>query len=836
MAHKKGVGSTKNGRDSEAKRLGVKRGDGQFVLAGNILVRQRGTKIHPGTNVGRGNDDTLFALIDGKVKFERKGKDKKQPNFQTPPTGRRERLMFIDTAKIYVKAGNGGNGAVSFHREKYVAAGGPDGGDGGRGGSVILVADENMNTLMDFRYKKKYAAQDGENGKGSKMSGRDGENLIIKVPVGTIVKDKETKKVITDLKAHNDSFVIAKGGNGGWGNSHFATPSRQAPKFSKSGLLGVEREIILELKLIADIGLLGFPNVGKSTLLSIVSDAKPKIANYHFTTLAPNLGVVDMSDGSFVIADIPGIIEGANEGVGLGHDFLRHVERTRLLIHVVDVSGIEGRDPVEDFNIINKELKLYSPKLAEKIQIVAANKSDIPQFNDNFPAFKETLEGMGYKVFAVSAATKQGVTELLNYAYQKLNEIPQEEFEVDYNEEFDDIPFDDSITVRIEDGIYHVEVNVDGQSMEPTLHHADRLYVNRFMYTPQKGDIIIFRPESDPTRPYVKRVIATAGDKIYIDFDKGTVELNGKVIDEPYIKDDTRLKENYIETLRANGKYSRENPLVIEEGYVFAMGDNRNNSRDSRAIGPIPINTIMVVELVDARLPQSSRNPDIDAITGHKPRIIVMNKCDMADSYANKLWLEHFKKQGFSAVLADSQSGYGLNQLPIEIEKVLASKRQRETEKGGYDVFVMDTLSVNKSGNLELGGCDVVSLAKEYGTPLYLMDEGKIRSNCRIYTKAINDYYGGNGLVLYASKAFSCKYIYKIAKDENMGIDVVSGGELYTALATGFPADKIYFHGNNKSLSELEMAVDKGVGRIVVDNKEELENINAIAGRLGKNS
>ncbi|KAI4452972.1 developmentally regulated gtp-binding protein-related [Holotrichia oblita] len=368
-----------------------------------------------------------------------------------------EEIMFIDTAKIYVKAGNGGNGAVSFHREKYVAAGGPDGGDGGKGGSVILVADGNMSTLMDFRYKKKYAAQDGENGKASRMSGKDGEDLMIKVPVGTLIKDKETGKAIVDLKTDNEKFVIVKGGNGGWGNSHFANPTRQTPKFAKSGLLGTEREIILELKLIADVGLLGFPNVGKSTFLSVVSDARPKVANYHFTTLAPNLGVVDMKDGSFVVADIPGIIEGANEGVGLGHDFLRHVERTRLLIHVVDVSGIEGRDPLEDFNTINKELALHSQKLAQKVQVVAANKMDIPQFNDNFPLFKETLEGLGHKVFPISAVTKQGVNELLNYVYQKLSEIPVEEFEIDYIEEVDDKLIDNIITVNIEDGIYIVE-------------------------------------------------------------------------------------------------------------------------------------------------------------------------------------------------------------------------------------------------------------------------------------------------------------------------------------------------------------------------------------------
>ena len=364
--------------------------------------------------------------------------------------------MFVDKAKIFIKAGDGGDGAVSFHREKYVAAGGPDGGDGGNGGNIVAVADKNVSTLIDFRYKKKYIAQSGGNGMDSHRSGKNGEDLIIKFPCGTIIRDKETGKVICDLKNDGDRFIIARGGNGGWGNSHFATSTRQTPKFAKAGMPGDAREITLELKLIADVGLLGFPNVGKSTFLSIVSDARPKIANYHFTTLQPNLGVVNMGDGSFVIADIPGIIEGAHEGVGLGHEFLRHVERTKVLLHIVDVSGIEGRNPVEDFKTINAELGQYSEKLAKKPQIVVANKADIPAFYDNFDAFKAEIEGMGYPVFAISGATKMGITEVLNEAYRLLSTIPDEEDEYEMFD-FDEMRTADKIEITKEDGIYFVE-------------------------------------------------------------------------------------------------------------------------------------------------------------------------------------------------------------------------------------------------------------------------------------------------------------------------------------------------------------------------------------------
>ncbi len=300
--------------------------------------------------------------------------------------------MFVDKAKIYIKAGNGGNGLVSFRREKYVPDGGPDGGDGGRGGSIIFKADKNLTTLMDFRYKKSYNAQNGGDGRARNCFGKNGENLYILVPVGTIIRDAETEKIIIDLSEDGEEFVAAKGGTGGWGNVHFATPTRQAPKFAKNGIKGEEREVTLELKLIADVGPAGPPTVGKSTLLPRVSDARPKIANYHFTTLEPNLGVVDAGEGkSFVMADIPGLIEGAHQGIGLGHEFLRHIERTRLIIHVVDVSSIEGRDPIEDFEKINEELSLFSEKLAQTKQIVAANKTDIIQDEDAYERFKEYI-------------------------------------------------------------------------------------------------------------------------------------------------------------------------------------------------------------------------------------------------------------------------------------------------------------------------------------------------------------------------------------------------------------------------------------------------------------
>ncbi len=332
--------------------------------------------------------------------------------------------MFVDSASIHVKAGAGGNGSVSFHREKYIPAGGPDGGDGGRGGDVIVKTDINMSTLMDFRYRRKYSALNGDNGGGKGCSGKDGESLVITVPNGTLIRDKETGAIIKDMTGE-ESYVLARGGNGGWGNRHFATPTRQAPRFAKSGLQGEDREVTLELKLLADVGLVGFPNVGKSTLLSVVSKAHPKIADYHFTTLFPNLGVVFVGEGtSFVMADIPGIIEGASEGAGLGHDFLRHIDRCRLLIHVVDVSGSEGRDPIEDFKTINAELEQYSPGLATRPMLVAANKIDIVSDTQQLENFRLFIKEQGLELFEISAATNIGVKELVQTAAAQLAHLP----------------------------------------------------------------------------------------------------------------------------------------------------------------------------------------------------------------------------------------------------------------------------------------------------------------------------------------------------------------------------------------------------------------------------
>ncbi len=331
---------------------------------------------------------------------------------------------FIDKARITVRAGNGGNGAVAFHREKYVAAGGPVGGDGGNGGSIILQVDDNMSTLMDFRYKRKYTAENGMDGQGGRRTGKDGQSLIIKVPRGTLVRHAETGEIIKDM-SDSEPYVLCKGGRGGWGNQHFATPTRQVPRFAKAGLPGQSLDVFLELKLLADVGLVGFPNVGKSTLLSVVSKAHPKIANYHFTTLYPNLGVVWVEDGvSFVMADIPGIIEGASEGAGLGHDFLRHIDRCRLLVHLVDVSGSEGRDPITDFDTINAELQQYSEDLAQRPQIVVANKTDLLADREPLEAFRAHVEALGYTFMEMSAATHQGTRELVQRIAQLLSTLP----------------------------------------------------------------------------------------------------------------------------------------------------------------------------------------------------------------------------------------------------------------------------------------------------------------------------------------------------------------------------------------------------------------------------
>ena len=336
--------------------------------------------------------------------------------------------MFTDYAKIYAQAGKGGNGAVSFRREKYIAAGGPDGGDGGKGGDIYFEVNPDANTLIDFRYKKKFKAENGNNGEGAHKSGKSGEDLYIKVPIGTIIKDAETGEVLADLSEKGQKSLVLKGGRGGKGNSHFATSTRQAPRFSQGGEEGEEKELILELKLLADVGLIGFPSVGKSTILSIVTSATPKIADYHFTTLEPNLGVVKSEYGdSFVIADIPGLIEGASEGVGLGIQFLRHIERTRLLLHVIDASGSEGRNPVEDFYIINKELEKYSSKLAKRKQIIVANKVDIMQDTSLYEELEKLAKEKNMQIFKISAATGQGIKELMVEVSKILKTLPKEE-------------------------------------------------------------------------------------------------------------------------------------------------------------------------------------------------------------------------------------------------------------------------------------------------------------------------------------------------------------------------------------------------------------------------
>ena len=370
--------------------------------------------------------------------------------------------MFVDSARIYVKAGDGGDGAVSFHREKYVAAGGPDGGDGGKGGDIVFKVDNNLSSLIDFSYKRKYVAKKGENGSSKNSFGKSAPDVVIKVPRGTVVKELKTGRILADMSG-DEPVVIAKGGKGGRGNAHFATSTRQIPKFAKPGFRGDEYELLLELKLIADVGLVGFPNVGKSTLISVVSAAKPKIANYHFTTLTPVLGVVKIEDGkSFVMADIPGLIQGASEGVGLGHEFLRHVERCRLIVHVVDVSGSEGRDPIEDFEAINKELAGFSQELADAPQIVAANKSDMAS-PEQIQRFKDYIQNKGYKFFEISAATTRGTKELVYEVWEELGKLPPvKQFEAQplTREELDaKLLSKKEFEITVEDGIYFVEAD-----------------------------------------------------------------------------------------------------------------------------------------------------------------------------------------------------------------------------------------------------------------------------------------------------------------------------------------------------------------------------------------
>lgn len=394
--------------------------------------------------------------------------------------------MFVDVAKIKIKAGDGGDGAVSFHREKYVASGGPDGGDGGKGGNVVFVADSNLSTLADFRYKRKYLAQKGENGKAARRNGKNAPDLVIHVPIGTLVKDAETGRLMADVST-KEPVVVARGGKGGWGNTHFATPTRQTPRFAKPGLPGEEFDVQLELKLLADVGLVGFPNVGKSTLVSVVSQAKPVIANYHFTTITPVLGVVSMGEGSsFVMADIPGLIEGAWEGTGLGHQFLRHVERCRLLVHIVDISGSEGRDPIEDFEIINSELEKFNPELAKRPMLVAGNKCDLAT-DEQIENFKNYVEGKGYMFFPIMAAIRYDVDPLLNKIQEMLSKLPPIAVY-----EAEPVPVvvaenvgKHDVKITVHDGIYFVEgkwllnviksVNFDDYE---SLHYFQKVLIN----------------------------------------------------------------------------------------------------------------------------------------------------------------------------------------------------------------------------------------------------------------------------------------------------------------------------------------------------------------------
>ena len=391
--------------------------------------------------------------------------------------------MFTDYVKIIAKAGNGGDGAISFRREKYVAAGGPDGGDGGKGGDIYFEVDPDSNTLIDFRYNKKFKAENGKNGEGSNKYGRGGEDLTIKVPIGTIVRDAKTNAIIADLSEKGQRELVLAGGRGGKGNSHFATSTRQAPRFAQDGEKGEERELILELKLLADVGLIGFPNVGKSTFLSRTTSATPKIADYHFTTLEPNLGVVKTEYGdSFVIADIPGIIEGASEGTGLGIQFLRHIERTRLLLHVIDVSGSEGRNPVEDFYAINKELKKYSEKLSKRKQIIVANKIDSMQDEKLYQELEKVAKENEMEIFKISAATGEGVSELLQHVSKVLKTLPKEELMDIEDRKVYTLKDEDDYTITKEEGIFVIK----GEAVERVMRRVN-IADNESLYYFQKS-------------------------------------------------------------------------------------------------------------------------------------------------------------------------------------------------------------------------------------------------------------------------------------------------------------------------------------------------------------
>lgn len=394
---------------------------------------------------------------------------------------------FVDHVRIICKAGNGGNGSMSFHREKYVQNGGPDGGDGGNGGDIVLFADPNEHTLLDFRFKSKFFAENGADGTAGRCTGKRGEDLLIKVPVGTVLRDLDSGAVVADMDQPNEKRVLLRGGRGGWGNVHFATPTRQAPNFAKPGLKTEAHTLMLELKTIADVGLIGYPNVGKSTMLSVVTSAKPKIGNYHFTTLSPNLGIVRHRGHDFVMADIPGLVEGASEGVGLGHDFLRHIERTRLLLHLVDISGSEGRDPVEDFDQINKELAAYGD-LSERPQVVLCNKMDLTGAEENFVRLKEHAEALGYQVFPVSAATHRGFDAVMDAVIKLLDVLPPIQH---FTEEL--IPDE-----AVQPGTWHIEMDgatyvVVGSSIEhliDTVNFTDEESTNWFHRMLRKTGII----------------------------------------------------------------------------------------------------------------------------------------------------------------------------------------------------------------------------------------------------------------------------------------------------------------------------------------------------------
>lgn len=400
--------------------------------------------------------------------------------------------MFVDRVKIRIKGGNGGNGAVSFHRAKYVTNGGPDGGDGGKGGDVIFVSDNGLNTLVDFRYKKVFKATAGEDGGKNNCSGKDGQDIIIRVPVGTIIRESNSNKIMADLVNEGQQKVIIRGGKGGKGNQHFATPTRQAPRYAQQGKLSKEYEVTLELKLIADVGIIGFPNVGKSTLLSMVTNANPKIANYHFTTLAPNLGVVQTRRGDdFVLADIPGLIEGASSGIGLGHDFLRHIERTKVLIHVVDAAALESNDPIENIEKINRELEIFNEKLLERPQVIACNKMDIPDAMENFIKIKEKYEPKGYKVYPISAATNKGLDDLLLCVGEILKDYPKDIiFEEDYDEYVELEQLDEPITIeKNEDDCFYVEGNSVKKMLGLTDINTEKGFAFFQKYLREKGII-----------------------------------------------------------------------------------------------------------------------------------------------------------------------------------------------------------------------------------------------------------------------------------------------------------------------------------------------------------